>query len=203
MINLKEIPAVEIDKNELYTIKLYCELYWNRNQFSKETVDKHWMGYDHIKRNPNESGIIGEWAFWKRYTGISLADFLQKRPRRRSDKGDGITSDGFTFDIKTKCWRYPIASVFDKDFFRADINAPDFQRAEMQGFAFVYYEIEKALCHMVGWIDRERVAPYLEYHPKGEDRGNGFTYPADTYHVPYSVLDPMLYLCSGGVEVIT
>lgn len=153
MIKRTNAIKVKLEESELALISRYC-----KKMFPKEDImarDTQWKSKSN--RNPNETGIIGEWVYYKLFskTHITLKEYLKKRPRYRSDEGDGILDSGMVVDIKTRYFANTIENMWNREYYTARVEEKHIDKKFIDMFIFVHVYPEQGMAYIIGWIDRE------------------------------------------------
>jgi len=191
------MKAVQITNDELYTILLYTEHYFPKVEVGVKASQWH---YEKEKRNPNATGIIGEWGVLKNQGHTKLHEFLSNRPRRRSDPGD-VNGDFGVFDIKTNVWNLPPESMLGKSYYCGNVEAKHKDKDFLDGFIFTTFVRPERTLYIMGYLAKEEFFEVAKFHKKGESKVNGFTFPIDAYDIHYARLKPIGEL--GILKAIT
>lgn len=199
MIKLNDIVSVELTPDEIFTIDLYCRLFFARKDIDHRASQFHYKGE---KRNPNTTGIIGEWAFFKHYTNLQLHEFLRKRPYKKSDKGDGQSKRGAIFDIKTTTWHNDPKWMLEKPHYKGNVEPKHLEKKFLNAFVFVAYNPKNNFCHLMGQLEFNEFLKRAEFHRKGDVGDNKFVYATNNYDIRFESLDPIHYLTMDGIVPI-
>lgn len=192
MITLEDIKKVNITEEELYTIELYSQLYFSKDKMKGYDSQFHYRGE---ARNPNCTGIIGEWAFWKNYSNISLPEFLKDRITYGSDNGDGRIGKDI-FDLKTMVWKSEPKFMLDKQSYCGNVEYKHMDKKFINFFIFatIFDDPSGLVVNLMGWVSKNKLTEWGTLHKKNDKKENGFIFPCDAYDIEYKRLNPMSYL---------
>lgn len=194
-MNKYDVVKVKLNTEELKKIRKYCDMVFPKDKVMK--MDSQWSSKS--TRNPNETGIIGEWVYYKVYSkvGISLDDYLKQRPVYVSDTGDGILDNGNVVDIKTRYFKEPIEKMWGSEFYTARVEEKHIDKHFIDIFTFVHVCPEMEMAYILGWMERDEffVKSRLVKN-KGIDNGRPDT---NWYEIKYRDLYAMAGLDSNKI----
>lgn len=193
----KDVVSVELTPKEIQTISEYCD-----KMFDKATIDRlpsQWAASKGLnKRNPNTTGIKGEWAALKYlHSGVTLKDFLADRPWKMADMGDALIGSR-VFDYKTRTRTTSLEELLEgerSDTWMAEMDnkfANLDKYGYLQAFVFCVNREQEGRIDLMGWIPATNFFKYSQLVPHGKPIPNFWGYyNADTRLIPYNRLRPM------------
>lgn len=199
MINWQDIREIEITNKEIELINEYTDKNFYKPDIDKRASQFHYEGE---KRNPNATGIIGEWAIFKKYSNYTLEEYLKLRPVRRSDKGDGTNLDGVVWDVKVINWRSEPRYLWNKDNFQALVENKHLGKNFIDVFVFGFFNPIKGVFYLMGWMEREEYGRLGQWNKKGDQLSPYFKCPADCVSLKYRELRPIGLLFYKGVDIV-
>lgn len=152
-MNKRDIVKVKLTKDELDKIKTYCDKIFPKDEIMK----KEYQWKSQSNRNPNETGITGEWAYFKMFSkaGLTLDEYLKNRPQYRMDHGDGILDSGQNIDIKTRYFDDAMEELWDKNYYTGRVEEKHIDKDYIDIFIFVHILPEEEIAYIIGWMERD------------------------------------------------
>lgn len=194
----EQVVTVELPEKEVAEISSYGD-----RMFDKATIDRMSSQYKSSrglnKRNPNTTGIKGEWAGLKYFLDelADLSPFLNERPWKMADMGDAliIGKKPLIFDYKTRTRKASVAELVESDELMAEMDAK-FADTNKYGYldAFIFCvnnEADKTI-HLMGWMLAKEFFQFAQRFPRGTKiPGYHWSYEVDELMLPYRRLRPM------------
>lgn len=188
-INLvpSDIATIKLSSQESKSIAGYVDAY-----LDKESTDRNpsqWVStLGKNKRNPNETGIRGEWAGGRHFEKTpDLLTFLANRPWRMADFGDLVLKGKTSriFDYKTRGISATPEELCESDFYQVHV-ATKFSGDNyryLQGFIFCTDDWRNNNVRVVGWMLRDEFFSNAIHVPAGQKA----PYQARAYENPMYV----------------
>lgn len=186
-MKLEEVRWTELSFNELYMISLYTDLYFPRSAIDHRPSQFH---YDQETRNPNWTGIVGEWGVLKAQGFTGLGRYLINRPYKKADRGD-VQGIAGIFDIKTNVWKVPPAGMWRKPYFCGNVEDKHLKKDFLAGFIFTVFVPEEGKVYIMGYKLRRDFIQESTFQPIGTEKENGFKAHSNLYDLHYQHLRPI------------
>lgn len=198
-ITTKEVASVYLSPREIFQIRGYGDSMFERKRI--DAMPSLWPSAKGGFRNPNTTGIKGEWAVTKYFSpDITLEEFLTDRPWRLSDMGDAIigSKDPKVFDYKTRTRAATIADMttgLGADSYMAEMDAKfmdDPKYSYLQAFIFCVNNEANKVVHVMGWMMAKDYFALAERIPRGNPIPQcSRPYDTDELVLPYRRLKPI------------
>ncbi len=204
-----DVTTILLTPQEVDAITKYGDAYFDK-QFIDSRPSQWASSKGFFKRNPNTTGIKGEYGGVKHFASqIALDDFLRDRPWKMSDMGDAILigREAKIFDYKTRTRKASIAELVSSDLFCAEMDAKFADRKKysyLQGFIFCVNNEAMNQIHLMGWMTAQEFFKNAQRLPKGSPIPfSSLPYSSDTLIVPYRRLNPISELAKCSYQPIT